>query len=506
MTYDPNKQSQFSTSERRSRLEHNMNNIGKIPPQDVGMEEGLLGAILNHSDLLLDIEESLVPEHFYSEVNKRVFRAILNLSADNSPIDILTVQAKLRELGELELVGGGYYITNLTQSTLKAGKSIEYHAKIITQKFIQRELIRNSTETIQAAYEDTTDVFDLLDRHDKGVFDLTSITQKKQADDISDLIDKAIDVINEPAVNGLTGVPSGFRDLDAVTGGWQKSDLVIIAARPAMGKTAFVMTCARNAAVDFKKPIVVFSLEMSSIQLTMRMVANETNIYMDRISKKQLLDTEKEQLKFKLKNLKESPIKIDDTASLNLLEFRAKCRRLKSQFDIQMIVVDYLQLMDGTDKHTKGVNRDGEIGKISRTLKSIAKELDVPVLALSQLSRTVESRPGVHGKRPIISDLRESGNIEQDADMVMFLYRPEYYGVTQDERGQSTAGLCELIIAKHRNGITTNVNVDFNGAYMRFKDWNSSVSFDFNSVKKPAKKTIKQVDIFTKVEEEDAPF
>lgn len=501
---------QTKSTSRRSNNPISMHTMGKIPPQDIAMEEGLLGAILNYSELLIDVEEILRPEHFYKEAHKHIYRAIMDLSADQKPIDQLTVTAKLREHGMLEAIGGGYYVTNLTTSHLKEGKSIEYHSQIIIQKFLQRELIRNSSETIAAAYEDTTDVFELLEQHDRGVSELTSVTHKKKGDDISDLIDSALEVINEPAVNGLTGVPSGFKDLDAITGGWQKSDLVIIAARPAMGKTAFVMTCARNAAVDFSKQIVVFSLEMSSMQLTMRMIANESAIYMDRITKKKLLDQEKLELKFKLKRLKDSPIKIDDTASLSILEFRSKCRRLKSQFDIQMIVVDYLQLMDGTDKHTRSSNRDAEIGKISRTLKQVAKELDVPVLALSQLSRGVESRPGPNGKRPIISDLRESGNIEQDADMVMFLYRPEYYGITEDQNGNSTIGLCELIIAKNRQGICDTVNVDFNGALMRFKDWTSPVKFHFEEKAKEKKKKVTTpqatMDFADNIDEEEPPF
>jgi replicative DNA helicase len=282
---------------------------------------------------------------------------------------------------------------------------------------------------------------------------------------------------SEKQKDGLTGVASGFTDLDRMTSGWQKSDLVIIAARPAMGKTAFVLSCARNAAVDFNKPVVVFSLEMSSIQLVNRLVSGETHIEQEKIRKGNLEEWEWQQIHSKIGRLEQAPLIIDDTPALNIFEFRAKCRRLKAQHDIQMIIIDYLQLMQGKGEGKGGGNREQEIGSISRALKSVAKELNVPVIALSQLSRAVENRPG-GSKRPMLSDLRESGSIEQDADMVLFLYRPEYYGLEFDEDNNPTQGVGEIIIAKHRNGETGRVRLKFVGKYVKFTDLDDN-STDF---------------------------
>lgn len=494
-----------SSGERKLRITTPNGNMGKLPPQDIELEESLLGSILNYSDLLIDIEESLKADHFYNEANKNVYKAITSLSTGNNPIDISTVTAELRKMGLLESCGGMYYITSLLGKSLGA-RSLEFHSKIITQKFLQRELIRNSSETIADAYEDTIDVFDLIERHDSGMMNIVSSTQAKSAESIGELLDRQIEELSKPVEDGLTGVGSGFRDLDKITGGWQKTDLIIIAARPAMGKTAFVMSCARNAAVDFKKPVAVFSLEMSSMQLTLRLLSNETGIHLERLRKKHVKPHEIADIVLKSKMLKDSKIEIDDTASLSIFEFRSKCRRLKKQFGIEMIVVDYLQLMDGSDKNGKTGNRDAEIGKISRGLKGVAKELDIPVLALSQLSRSSESRPG--SKRPMLSDLRESGNIEQDADMVLFLHRPEYYGITEDQNGISVSNLCEVIIAKNRQGVCDTVNLNFNGAFMKFRDWVDDAKFDFEDKKKSSVKIVSQVKQTSLglQSDEDAPF
>jgi len=470
MSIETQGQEKSNYTARKNRLTNTVSGMGRIPPQAIDLEEAVLGALMLEKDALSTVIDILKPEVFYHEAHKKIFEAIGVLFQKSKPVDILTVTSELRTLGFLEMVGGAYYITNLTNRVASAA-NIEYHARIISQKYIQRELIRISSEIIQNAYEDTTDIFDLLDHAEKNLFDIAQNNLRRDTQKMDEIIKQSLATLEElrTKTDGLTGVPSGFTDLDRITGGWQKSDLVIIAARPAMGKTAFVLTCARNAAVDFQKPVVVFSLEMSSVQLVNRLISGETEIEQEKIRKGNLAEWEWQQLHSKIGRLTEAPLLIDDTPALNIFEFRAKCRRLKSQYDIQMVIIDYLQLMHGKGEGGGG-NREQEIGSISRALKSVAKELNVPVLALSQLSRAVENRPGQNGKRPLLSDLRESGSIEQDADMVLFLYRPEYYGITEDEQGRSQAGIGEVIIAKHRNGETGIVPLRFIGKYVKFAD------------------------------------
>jgi replicative DNA helicase len=466
-------QGKFSVSARKSRLANTISTVDKIQPQATDLEEAVLGALMLEKDALSAVIDVLKPELFYDERHKRIFEAIQSLFQKSKPVDILTVTTELRSSGNLEMIGGAYYVTYLTNRVTSAA-NIEYHARIISQKYIQRELIRISTDIIKNAYEDTTDIFDLLDMAEKNLFDIAQNNLRRDTQKMDDIIKQSLASLEElrTKTDGLTGVPSGFTDLDRVTGGWQKSDLVIIAARPAMGKTAFVLSCARNAAVDFQKPVVVFSLEMSSVQLVNRLISGEAEIEQEKIRKGNLAEWEWQQLHSKIGRLSEAPLLIDDTPALNIFEFRAKCRRLKSQYDIQMVIVDYLQLMHG--KGEGGGNREQEIGSISRALKSVAKELDVSVIALSQLSRAVESRPGQNGKRPMLSDLRESGSIEQDADMVLFLYRPEYYGIMEDESGRSNAGVGEVIIGKNRHGETGIVPLRFIGKYVKFADLEDS--------------------------------
>jgi|SRR5215217_6247557 len=454
----------MTVEERRSRQQSSGLNFGMIPPQAVDLEECIIGSIIDDSGFLIDVADTLKPMHFYHESHKRIFQSILNLSSLNNPIDMMTVTAELRRLGELEQVGGAFYITQLTTKSLRVGSNIDYHSKLIIQKYMQREMIRISQDTIQAAYTDTADVFDIIEKNQNEVFLAVSDTHTKGGSSISGLVDKTLLELALPPTDGLTGVGSGFKDLDAITGGWQAQNLIIIAARPAMGKTAFVLKCARNAAVKYNKPTVFFSLEMSEESLTQRMLADETGIHLERILKRRVNEKEIEEMRPKLEALVKSPLIIDDTPALNVFEFRAKCRRLKKKNNIGLIIIDYLQLMHSGEKSG---NRDNEIGIITRALKSVAKELNIPVIALSQLSRKVEERAS---KRPIMADLRESGNIEQDADFVGFLYRPEYYGIT-GANGQSTAGLCEFIVGKNRSGVCDTVNLGFNGAFMRFKDW-----------------------------------
>jgi replicative DNA helicase len=478
MSIDNEQGGKNNITSRKARLSNTVSSLGKIPPQALDLEEAVLGALMLEKDALSSVIDILKPEIFYHEAHQKIFEAIHLLFQKSKPVDILTLTSELRQLGTLELVGGAYFITNLTNRVASAA-NIEYHARIISQKYIQRELIRISTEIISNAYEDTTDIFDLLDHAEKNLFDIAQNNLRRDTQKMDEIIKQSLASLEElrTKTDGLTGVPTGFTGLDRITGGWQKSDLVIIAARPAMGKTAFVLTCARNAAVDFNKPTVVFSLEMSSIQLVNRLISGEAEIEQEKIRKGNLAEWEWQQLHSKIGKLTEAPLLIDDTPALNIFEFRAKCRRLKSQYDIQMVIVDYLQLMHGKGEGGKGGgNREQEIGSISRALKSVAKELEVPVLALSQLSRAVESRPGVNGKRPMLSDLRESGSIEQDADMVLFLYRPEYYGITEDEQGRSQAGVGEVIIAKHRNGETGIVPLKFIGKFVKFADLDE----DFN--------------------------
>jgi replicative DNA helicase len=455
------------------------NEFGKVPPQAIDMEEAVLGAMMLEKNAVNAVIDVLKPESFYKEGHQHIFRAMMTLFQATEPIDLLTVTSQLRKDGMLEIVGGAYYITQLTNRVGSAANA-EYHARIVSQKFIQRELIRISAETVKNAYEDTSDVFELLDAAESNLFAIAESNIRKNYDSMSTLVSQAIKQIETAMTqkDGLSGVPSGFTELDRVTNGWQKSDLIVLAARPGMGKTAFVLSLARNIAVEFNKPIAVFSLEMSSVQLVNRLISSETEFPADKLRKGDLKAHEWQQLNSQISKLTAAPMFIDDTPALNIFELRAKCRRLKAQHDIQMVVIDYLQLMTAGGEG-KG-NREQEISSISRSLKSIAKELDIPIIALSQLSRAVETRGG--NKRPQLSDLRESGAIEQDADMVLFIYRPEYYQLYQDEQGNSTEGMAELIIAKHRNGSLKDVKLKFVAHLAKFQDYdNQSYSDDGNS-------------------------
>ncbi|MDQ3047530.1 MAG: replicative DNA helicase, partial [Bacteroidota bacterium] len=387
---------------------------GKIQPQAVELEEAVLGALMLEKDALTNVIDILKSDSFYKDSHARIFGAIERLFTRSEPVDILTVTQELKKTGELDIVGGAYYITQLTNRVASAANA-EFHARIVAQKYIQRELIRISTKTINDAYEEGSDVFDLLDNAEKNLFSIVEGNIKKNYDKMSTLIRKAIDQIETTRNNkgNFSGVPSGLTALDRLTSGWQKSDLVIIAARPAMGKTALVLSVARNAAVDFNKPVAVFSLEMSSLQLVTRLIASESELPGEKLKKGTLEDYEFQQLNDKIKKLAEAPLFIDDTPGLSVFELRAKARRLKEQHNIELLIVDYLQLMTAGGEG-KG-NREQEIATISRSLKGLAKELEIPVIALSQLSRAVETRGG--DKRPQLSDLRESGAIEQDADM-----------------------------------------------------------------------------------------
>ena len=440
---------------------------GKLPPQAPELEQAVLGALMLERNAVNEAIDILQPESFYVEAHKKIFDAILGLFRNAQPIDILTVTEELKRRAELDIVGGPFYISQLTNKVASSA-NVQYHARIISQKHILRELIRISAEMTRDAYDDTSDVFDLLDKAEQDLYAITSGNLKRNYEPMSELIQGAIANI-ESAKNktgGVSGIPTGFVQLDKLTAGWQRSDMVIVAARPAMGKTAFVLSMARNIAVEHKRAVAVFSLEMSSTQLVTRLIASEAGISSEKLRKGDLNDSEFAILHQHIARLTNAPIFIDDTPGLNIFELRAKARRLKSQHNVDLIIIDYLQLMTaGGD--SKGGNREQEISSISRSIKSIAKELDVPIIALSQLSRAVETRGG--DKRPMLSDLRESGAIEQDADIVCFLYRPEYYKIYEDEHG-STLGVGEVIVAKHRNGAVDTVRLRFIPELAKFTD------------------------------------
>ncbi|MDA7803748.1 replicative DNA helicase [Crocinitomix sp.] len=430
---------------------------GKMPPQAIDIEEAVLGAMLLEKNAINDAIDILQPESFYKPAHQKIFGAILELFAGSESIDILSVTERLRKKGELQLVGGPGYIAQLTNRIASAAH-IEYHARIISEKFILRSLIEVSSDVIKNSYDETKDVFNVLNEAEEGLFKIAEGNLKKSYGKVGDLVEEAIQEIEKASKNadGVSGVPTGFTDLDRLTSGWQKADMIVLAARPGMGKTAFVLSMAKNSAVMFDKPVAIFSLEMSSVQLTKRLMAMETGISSEKLRKGFSSQDDWDQLHSRINALAEAPIFIDDTPALSIFELRAKCRRLKMQHDIQLVIIDYLQLMTAG---TKGGNREQEISTISRSIKEIAKEINVPVIALSQLSRAVETRGG--DKRPMLSDLRESGAIEQDADMVIFIYRPEYYGLVEDENGMPTDGIGEIIVAKHRNGSLDTVRLRF---------------------------------------------
>ena len=442
---------------------------GKLPPQALELEEAVLGAMMIDKKGVDEVIDILQPEAFYKDAHKYIFEAIFQLFTDSQPVDLLTVSAQLRKSGKLEIAGGDYYLIQLTQK-ISSSAHIEFHSRIILQKFIQRSLIKISSEIIEDSYDESTDVFDLLDKAESKLYDITQGNIKRSSETAQSLVIQAKKRIEEIAgKEGLSGVATGFDSLDKVTSGWQPSDLIIIAARPGMGKTAFVLSMARNVAIDYGHPVALFSLEMSSVQLITRLISSETGLSSEKLRTGKLEKHEWEQLSIKVKNLEKAPLFIDDTPSLSIFDLRAKSRRLASQHGIKLIIVDYLQLMTAGGNNGKGSgNREQEISTISRNLKALAKELGVPVIALSQLSRAVETRPG--HKRPLLSDLRESGAIEQDADIVSFIYRPEYYKLDEwdDEGNSPTQGQAEFIIAKHRNGSLENVKLKFIGSLGKF--------------------------------------
>lgn len=448
--------------------------MGRLQPQAPDLEEAVLGAIMLEKDAYSLVSDILKPECFYEKKHEKIFGAIVDLAVKQEPIDMLTVTEQLKKRGDLEDVGGPFYIAQLT-SKVASTAHIEYHSRIIAQKYLARELI-TFTATIQSeAFDETSDVEELMQEAEGKLFEISQRNLKKDVTQINPVIKDAMSQLKEAAKQkgGLTGIPSGFEALDKMTAGWQKSDLIIIAARPAMGKTAFVLSMAKNMAINYNQAVAIFSLEMSNVQLVNRLIVNVCELPGEKIKSGNIADHEMKMVDKKIQILFDKPLFVDDTPSLSVFELRTKARRLVREHGVRCIIIDYLQLMNASGMAFG--SREQEVSTISRSLKGLAKELNIPIIALSQLNRGVESRQGVEGKRPQLADLRESGAIEQDADMVCFIHRPEYYKITQDELGNSLVGLAEIIIAKHRNGAVGDVRLRFKSEFAKFMNIDEDV-------------------------------
>lgn len=442
--------------------------VGKTQPSAIDMEEAVLGALMLEKDAIEVVLDVLKPEAFYRPAHQKIYAVIKAIAESGEPIDMLTVTQELRNRNEIAEIGGAGYIAQLSNKIASAAH-IDFHARIIAQKFIQRELIRVTSDIQRQAYDNTQDVYQLLDHSEAELFSISSGTVKKEIEAIGPILDDAIELIQEAKTKDFNGVPSGFPSIDKVTQGWQKGDLVVVAARPSMGKTAFTLSMARNMAADYDQAVAFFSLEMPSVQLVNRLIVSETEIDHNTIKSGKLSDHEWEHLEDKVTKLYQAPIYIDDSSTLTIFDLAAKCRRLKTKHRLDIVIIDYLQLMKAD---VKGGNREQEVSLISRSLKQLAKELEIPIIALAQLNRGVELRTGTQ-KRPMLADLRESGAIEQDADIIAFINRPERMGITEDEDGNSTKGAAEFIIAKHRNGETADVSLRFRGEFARFEEWDA---------------------------------
>ena len=464
---------QNNNSGRKKPVIVQVSDAGRLQPQAREFEEAVLGALMLEKDAYYMVSEILKPECFYEKSHQLIFQAIVDLAISQRPIDMLTVTEQLRKSGELEAIGGPFYITQLTGKVASTAH-LEHHASVIAYKFLARELIRY-TGTIQGkAFDETIDINELMQEAEGELFQLSQRNIKSEAIQINPIIKDAMDLLNKAAAQkgGLSGLPSGFSGLDKITSGWQNSDLIVIAARPAMGKTAFVLSMAKNMAVNFKTQVAIFSLEMSSIQLVNRLIVNVSEIPGEKIKSGQLVKYEWEQLDAMLSHLYDAKIFVDDTPGLTVSELRTKARRLVREHEIKCIFIDYLQLMNAGGM--KFGSREQEVSFISRSLKGLAKELNIPIIVLSQLNRNVESRQG-EGKRPHLADLRESGAIEQDADIVCFIHRPEVYKIVEDVDGNSLLGAAEIIVAKHRNGATGDVRLRFKSEFAKFLNLDEDV-------------------------------
>ena len=459
------------------------NEIGKLPPQALELEESVLGALMIEKEAYGMVADLLRPESFYSDKHRYIYEAIRALSNNDNPVDMLSVAQQLKAMGLLEEAGGVVYLSELTRRVASAAH-LRYHAQIVAQKATARDLIAVACQIEEKGYDETQDVDELMQEAEGKIFEISQRAQKRDVTSIDLVIEEAFERMRNASKNegSISGIPSGFTELDKITSGWQKSDLVIIAARPAMGKTAFVLSMAKNIAVDFGIPVAIFSLEMSNVQLINRLIMNVCEIEGSKIRNGRLTTAEWSKLENKINALRNAPIYVDDTPGLSVTELRSKARKLVQDKDkkVQLIIIDYLQLMNAN-----GFNfgsREQEVSIISRTLKGLAKELDIPIIALSQLSRAVEKRDSsnsnVDGKKPLLSDLRESGAIEQDADMVCFIHRPEYYKLYDDGNGKDLRGLGQIIVAKHRNGATDEIWLRFIGKYTRFQ--NESDAYDMD--------------------------
>ena len=458
------------TYQRRGQQVASPLEYAHVQPHASEVEMAVLGALMIDKDAFMEVGDSLAPESFYEPRNQMVYDAIRSLSVEDSPIDVLTVIDKLGKMGKLEEVGGPGYIAELS-SKVATSANVEYHANIVAEKYLARQMIQYVNVIGKKVYDESYDIKDVIDEAEGSLFELSQKNIKKDYSVLAPIVDKAKETIMQAYAKkgGLSGISSGIVALDEKTLGWQNSDLVIIAARPAMGKTAFALSMAKNIAADQKIPMAFFSLEMSDVQLTNRLISNACKIEGMKLVSGQLDGPDLLRLDKKIQKLIDAPLYIDDTAGLSIMDLRSKVRRLVREHGVKLVMIDYLQLM--TASGMKFNSRQEEVSLISRSLKGLAKELNIPVLALSQLNRNVESRNGAEGKRPQLSDLRESGAIEQDADMVIFLHRPEYFGIGASSDGAiDYHNKAEVIISKHRKGATGIVLTKFLGEYTLYAD------------------------------------
>lgn len=466
-----------SKTSRRGQQAPIDTSFGHLQPQAIDIEKVVLGALMIDKDAFTVVSEIIKPETFYEARHQKIYEAVQSLNLQEKPVDIMTVTEELRHKGTLEDVGGPAYVVELS-SQVASSAHIEYHAHILAQKFLARQLIQFASMIETDAFDEMVDVDDLMQKAEGALFEISQKNMLQDYVQIDTIVDQAHQLLLQASnrEGGLTGVPSGFRKLDDITAGWQPSDLVIIAGRPAMGKTSFALSIAKNVAIDYRKPIAFFSLEMNNVQLVNRLISNVCSIPGNKILNGQLTPDEWERFDSNIRKMQGAPIYVDDTPGLSIFELRTKARRLVREHGIELLMIDYLQLMNANGMRFN--SRQEEVSTISRSLKGLAKELNIPVLALSQLSRAVEQRDGPEGKRPQLSDLRESGAIEQDADMVLFVHRPEYYHILQDEKGNDLHGMAQIIIAKHRKGATGDVLLNFRGEYTRFSN---PEDIDFNA-------------------------
>lgn len=441
--------------------------LAKIPPQDIEMEKVVLGALLIDSDAFTIVSEVLHPETFYEPRHRKIYTAIQTLNINEQPVDMMTVCDQLKKDGTYTQVGGSQYIIALTQ-LVASSANIEYHSHVLAQKYVARQLISYASDIETKAFDEGQDIDELMQSAEGSLFQLSQKNMKQDYTQIDKVVLQARDLIQKAAANtgGITGVSTGYYDLDKITSGWQLSDLIIIAGRPAMGKTSFALSLAKNIAIDNKEPVAFFSLEMNNVQLVNRLISNVCSVQGSKILNGQLSQDDWSRFDNNIGRMMGAPLYVDDTPGLSVFELRTKARRLVREKGVRLIMIDYLQLMNANGM--KFNSRQEEVSTISRSLKGLAKELDIPIIALSQLSRAVEQRPGEDGKRPQLSDLRESGAIEQDADMVIFVHRPEYYHIYEDAQGNDLRGMALICIAKHRKGATADVTLKFMGQFTRF--------------------------------------